>query len=384
MENRVENLVRAIDRLRDFSHNQEDLVAVKDALNSIFLKDATCDNFIYTVNTDKVPFGCITMPKMGADTINNLMVMGDPVRFTNYEIEIDSKMFDYGLTNEDVAAIMLYNIYHLVCDFTPARRVREMIDAWLTNRDTNIVIKDSIQFQAILAFGLYDAINQFTSCLYLPDEVVNDPFLDSLGFENFEEALQKLYREIPGCENEVRRQPKLSMLDWCLRLYTDVDRERVPALHLLDKCKKITASVLYINRMNAVINALNRIDTSLYTESADMYITESKKRVFFAALKYAGLRDLENDLYEFVIRAKNAETEEDVMYALRQINSRLAILDDFIIENPEDPELDRWIALKEQYMVIRDKLAKQKIYNKRNYGIFINYNQLDGLDSEDE
>ena len=384
MENRVENLVRAIDRLRDFSHNQEDLVAVKDALNSIFLKDATCDNFIYTVNTDKVPFGCITMPKMGADTINNLMVMGDPVRFTNYEIEIDSKMFDYGLTNEDVAAIMLYNIYHLVCDFTPARRVREMIDAWLTNRDTNIVIKDSIQFQAILAFGLYDAINQFTSCLYLPDEVVNDPFLDSLGFENFEEALQKLYREIPGCENEVRRQPKLSMLDWCLRLYTDVDRERVPALHLLDKCKKITASVLYINRMNAVINALNRIDTSLYTESADMYITESKKRVFFAALKYAGLRDLENDLYEFVIRAKNAETEEDVMYALRQINSRLAILDDFIIENPEDPELDRWIALKEQYMVIRYKLAKQKIYNKRNYGIFINYNQLDGLDSEDE
>jgi hypothetical protein len=136
--------------------------------------------------------------------------------------------------------------------------------------------------------------------------------------------------------------------------------------------------------MNAVINALNRIDTSLYTESADMYITESKKRGFFAALKYAGLRDLENDLYEFVIRAKNSETEEDVMYALRQINSRLAILDDFIRENPEDPELDRWIALKEQYMAIRDKLAKQKIYNKRNYGIFIDYNALSDLDSEDE
>lgn len=387
MDNRIENLVRAIDRLREFSHSQEDLVAVKDALNGIFLKDATCENFIYTINTDKVPFGCIVMPKMGSDTINNLMIIGDPIRFDSYEIEIDSKMFDYGLTNEDVAAVMLYNIYHLVCDFTPSRRLREMIDSWLANRDTNIVIKDSIQFQAILAFGLYDALNQLTSCLNLPDEVVSDPFLDSLGLENFEEALQKLYREIPGCENEILRQPNLSMLDWCLRLYTDVDRERVPALHLLDKAKKITASVLYINRMNAVINALNRIDTSLYTESANTYITESKKRGFLAALKYAGLRDLENDLYEFVIRAKNAETEEDVMYALRQINSRLSILDDYIREEREngisDNELERWISLKEQYAAIRDKLTKQKIYNKRNYGIFIDYNALDKLDDQD-
>ena len=377
MESRVENLIRAIDRLRDFSHNQADLVAVKDALNSIFLKDAACDNFIYTINTDKIPFGCIAMPKISPDTINNLMVVGDPIRFSSYEIEIDSKMFDYGLTNEDVAAIMLYNIYHLICDFTPCKRLREMIDAWLTNRDTNIVIKDSIQFQAILAFGLYDALNQLTSCLYLPDEVINDIFLDSLGFENFEEALQKLYREIPGCENEITRQPNLTMLDWCLRLYTDVDKERVPALHLLDKAKKITASVLYINRMNAVINALNRIDTSLYTESAQIYITESKKRGFFAALKYSGLRDIENDLYEFVIRAKNAETEEDVFYALKQINARLAILDDFIRENPEDPDIDRWIALKDQYLAIRDKMAKQKVYKHKNYGIFIDYNALD-------
>ncbi len=383
MDNRIENLVRAIDRLREFSHSQEDLVAVKDALNGIFLKDATCENFIYTINTDKVPFGCIVMPKMGSDTINNLMIIGDPIRFDSYEIEIDSKMFDYGLTNEDIVAVMLYNIYHLICDFTPSRRLREMIDSWLANRDTNIVIKDSIQFQAILAFGLYDALNQLTSCLSLPDEVVNDPFLDSLGLENFEEALQKLYREIPGCENEITRQPNLSMLDWCLRLYTDVDKERVPALHLLDKAKKLTASVLYINRINAVINALNRIDTSLYTESAKMYITESRKKGFLASLKYAGLRDLENDLYEFMIRVKNAETEEDVFYALKQMNNRLGLLDDYIRENPDDPDIERWIALKEQYMAIRDKLVKQKSYKHKNFGIFIDYNALDKLDDQD-
>ena len=379
MDNRVEKLVRAIERLRNFSHTQEDLVAVKDALNSIFLSDAKCENFIYTVNTDKVPFGCIVMPKLTPDMISNIFISGGDIRFNSYEIEIDSKMFDYGLSDECVAAVMLYNIYHLICDFTPAKNVREMIDAWLTNRGTNIVIRDSIQFQAILAFGLYDSINQLTSCLYLPDGIVNDPYLDSMELgDYFEEAISKLYKEIPGCDNEVTRQPKLTMLDWVLRLYTDVDKERVPALHLLDKAKKLTASVLYINRMNAVINALNRIDTSLYTEST--IINEGKG--FLASLKYSGLRDIENDLYEFIIRAKNAETEEEVFYALKQINARLAILDDYIRENRDDPDIDRWINLKLQYMEIRDKMAKQRIYNRKNYGIFIDYNQLDNLDRE--
>ena len=385
MDNRVENLIRAIDNLRNFSHNQEDLISVKYALNSIFGKDAKCENFIYTINTDKIPFGCIVMPKMASNTINNLMVVGDNIRFDTYEVEIDSKMFDYGLTNEDVAVIMLYNIYHLICDFTPAIRVREMIDAWLANRGSNIIIKDSIQFQAILAFGLYDAINQLTSCLYLPDDIVNDTFVESLGFTNFESALQKLYREIPGCENEIKRQPKLTMLDWCLRLYSNVDKERVPALHLLDKVKKLTASVLYINRINSVINALNRIDTSLYTESAQMYVTESKRRGFFTALKYAGLKDIENDFYEYVIRVKNAESEDDVFYALKQINARLAILDDFIREEREagtsERELEKWINLKIQYMDIRDKLVKNSNYKKKSaYGIFVDYESLDKLD----
>lgn len=384
MDNRVENLIRAIDNLRNFSHNQEDLISVKYALNSIFGKDAKCENFIYTINTDKIPFGCIVMPKMASNTINNLMVVGDNIRFDTYEVEIDSKMFDYGLTNEDVAVIMLYNIYHLICDFTPAIRVREMIDAWLANRGSNIIIKDSIQFQAILAFGLYDAINQFTSCLYLPDDIVNDAFVESLGFTNFESALQKLYREIPGCENEIKRQPKLTMLDWCLRLYSNVDKERVPALHLLDKVKKLTASVLYINRINSVINALNRIDTSLYTESAQMYITESKKRGFFANLKYSGLIEIENDLYEYIILTKNARTEEDVFYALKGINVRLAILTEYINENRDNPDIDRWINLKMRYLEIRDKLVKNANYKKKSaYGIFIDYNALDKLDSNE-
>jgi hypothetical protein len=383
MDARIDKLTSAIGRLRDFNHTQDDLKNVKLALDNIFLDKAKCRNFVYTVNTDKIPFGIVCMPMFTGEDINNFIILGDPVKFTDYEIEIDSKMFDYGLTDEEIACIMLYNIHHLTSTLTPGNVVRENIDAYLTNSGIHIIVRDSVYYQTILAFGLYDALNQVTSCLNLPNDIVSDPFLESVELEDeFRTAIDKLYAQIPGCDNEVTRQPKLVMLEWAIRVYSNIDTERIPAINLMEKLKTLTASNLYINRANAVINSLNRIDTSIY-ESAQV-LTEAKKRGLLASLKYSGLRDLENDIYEFMIRAKNAETEQEVMYALKQINARLALLDDYIRENPDDPELDRWIALKGQYIDIRDKLAKTKIYNKKNYGLFIDYNKLDELDDEED
>lgn len=385
MDARINNLVSAVRELRDLEITQENVRNIKDCLDKIFMPDASCKNFIYTVNTDKLPFGCIVFPVWKDFNIDDYLITGNSVRISEYEIEIDSKMFDYGLTDEQVVSVMLYNIYHLVKDIVPLNRIREEIDLFFANTVTQLSIKSSIQYRTILTFGLVDALNQMTSCLYLPEEVQSDSFLDNLELYDFKDALEKLYREIPGCENEVTRQPKLSALAWSLRLYNDVSKERLPAICLLNKVKSITASILYINKANAVINALNRIDPDTYIQEAVQEVfTEAKRRGgLFASLKYNGLRDIESDLYEFTIRAKNAETEQDVMYALKQINARLAILDDYIREHPEDPELDRWVGVKMQYIDLRDQLAKKKL-NRHNYGIFIDYNALDKLDDEEE
>lgn len=385
LDNRVEKLVTAIDKLRDYSITQDDLNAVKDSLNSIFRPDADCSNFIYTINTDKLPFGCVVMPTMRNIDINDFFITGIDMKINEYMVEIDSKMFDYGLTNEEVAQVMLFNIFHMVKDYSPMRNVRMAIDDFLIKSTTQLIIKDSVQYKEILKLGLVDALVNVSSCLSLPSDVISDPFLESLGLEDFSEALDKLYKEIPGCENEITRAPKLNMLEWCLRLYCDVEKERIPALHLLEKAKTLTASTLYIAKFNNTINALNRIDTDMVvSESVQTFFNEAKRRGgLLASLKYNGLRDIENDLYEFQIRAKNAETESEVMYALKQINARLAILDDYIRENSDDPEIDRWIAVKMQYIEIRDVLAKKRLH-KRNYGIFVDYDSLDKLDNEED
>lgn len=385
LDNRVEKLVSAIDKLRDYSASQYDLNVVKDALNSIFLPDATCVSFTYTINTDKLPFGCVVMPTMSGIDINDYFIVGTDARLNEYMIEIDSKMFDYGLTNEEISQVMLFNIYHLVKDFAPLRNVRMAIDDFLTKSADQLIVRDSVQYKEILKLGLVDALVNVSSCLSLPSDVLSDPFLESLGLEDFDKALDKLYREIPGCENEASRAPKLNMLEWALRLYCDVEKERIPALHVLDRAKDLTASTLYITKFNNAINALNRIDTDMVVnEAVQTFFNEAKRKGgLLASLKYNGLRDIENDLYEFQIRAKNAETESEVMYALKQINARLAILDNYIRENPDDPEIDRWIAVKIQYMDIRDALAKKRLH-KRNYGIFVDYDALDRLDDENE
>jgi hypothetical protein len=260
-------------------------------------------------------------------------------------------------------------------------RVKEYVDAYMANTGDNVVIKSSLQYQAILALGLCDALVKLTSCLYLPDDVESDAYLDELELLCFKDALNKLYSEIPGCENEALRSPRLTMLEWALRLYNNVEEERIPAIHLMNKLKSITSSVLYTNRMNAVVNALNRIDTDYYVSEATMSLNEANKS-WLQKLRYNGLKDIENDLYEFNIRVKNAESEEDMWYVLKQINSRINILDEYIRDNADsDPDIDRWRNVLMQYHEIRQTLVKNGNYRHKGFGIAIDYEKFERDDN---
>lgn len=379
MDAKIENLISDIGKLRDLTNSKEDVESIRQDLNYI-LPTGKCKEVIYTNNVDKLPFGCIVLPTLADINVNAFLITGDEVTIKEYKCEIDSKMFDYGLTDEEIAQILLFNIFHLISGTRPCEVIREYIDNFFCDENTQLIIRDSVQYKTILSFGIADALCKITSCLYLPDDIDDDAYLESLDFEygSFKSAIDKLYNEIPGCENEATRAPNLSMLNWSLRLYSNVDNERPAALHLLRKAKDITASNLYINRIDAMINSLNRIDTDAYvTEAVNSALNE--KGGLLAYLKYTGLRDLENDLYEFQIRAKNAEGEQEVMYALKQINARLTILADYIRENRDDPDIDHWIEVKAEYEELRDILAKKRLH-KRSYGIFVDYDALDQLD----
>ena len=153
---------------------------------------------------------------------------------------------------------------------------------------------------------------------------------------------------------------------------------RIPAIKTLQKSKSYTGSVLEKKEIDKVIAAIQRIDTDIVQEATDLLESVKKKNSLFRRLKVNGLRSIEDDLYEFRMRAKAAKTEDDAMYTLRQINTRLAILDDYIrYENIDDDERQRYIDIMNQYREVREFLSTKKVYNRKNYGIWYDYDQLD-------
>ena len=130
--------------------------------------------------------------------------------------------------------------------------------------------------------------------------------------------------------------------------------------------------------IDKVIKAIQNIDTDVLGESTELMESVKRKNSSFKRLKVNGLRSIEDDLYEFRMRAKAAKTEDEAMYTLRQINARLAILDDYIrYEDIDEEERQKYVELIMQYKEVREYLSTKKVFNKKNYGIWFDYDQLD-------
>lgn len=382
----LSKLIQAIGNIRQ-EQSPIKLNELLNEINSLFT-NANCVDVLFTKNTDYMPFGIMVTPSFSQDNINSILISGSSVKVNRYFVEIDSKTFTYGLDDEETAAILIYNIYHLTNDFSPVDRLRNAIDSYFASTGTQLNIRTSIQYQKILEFGLIDTLVKFTNCLYTDSDILNDAYLVELGLEDsFTTGIAKLFNKYPEYTNDASRHPMLVILDWCFRLYNDVEHERIPAIKQLERSRELNPSVLYKKMIKKAIDALGLIDNdSMLTESYNMMVmNEGKKQSLYSQIKYNGLRGIEDDFYEFMVRARNAETEEEVMYALKQINVRLSILDDYIRnENLSDEEKKRWTTLYIKYCDIRDEIANKKVYNKKNYGIFFDYNQLDKIYNDED
>ena len=351
---------------------------LKRELNSLFT-EAKCEEIIYTKNTDKLFFGASVTPVLNNDETLEI-VMGDKdFRIKKYFLELDSKLLMIGLTGREFTAILLHEIDHMVINDIPVKRVRENIDKYFQDKDQILDIKASAQYTQLLNFAVKDTLKKVTSLRYKNnEEVLADSFVVMCGYgEDLKTAESKITSNIWSTTVGVK-EPKLVILDWVFRVYTNMKFARIPAIKTLQKSKSYTGSVLEKKEIDKVIAAIQRIDTDLVEEATDLLESAKKKNSLFRRLKVNGLRSIEDDLYEFRMRAKAAKTEDDAMYTLRQINTRLAILDDYIrYENIDDDERQRYIDIMNQYREIREFLSTKKVYNRKNYGIWYDYDQLD-------
>jgi hypothetical protein len=374
----------------DFSEIEAILFSIKNSplpssLNKLkielnkFFKDSTCRDVLYNNNTDGLFFGMCVMPVMSGEEAINVLTGDRTPRIEYYYLELDSKLFNpiLGLTSEQLTAILLHEIGHMVNDTKPLDSVKNSLDIYLDKNKTNLSISDSIHYRELLAFAIKETARKFASIFEKEDEeIIADEFSVRCGYGP---ALEEAYRRIVKSSGKINRNvnSKLLVLDWTLRLYRDIKFQRIGALKTLNKIKSSNPSKLSKREIEVVIRSLNKIDDDALLEASHVMKKSEKSSSLFKQIKQSGMRSLEDDVYEYNMRIRNVEEEDDALLILRQINSRMAIIDDYInTEKLDEYERDRYINLYDKYTLLREELSKKSTYTKKYYGLFMDYSQL--------
>lgn len=372
----------------DFSHMEEVLGEIaagnyshakldelKRELNRFF-KDATCIEVLYTVNNDKVFFGMSVIPNIKGEQVGFILSDDDEVKIDSYYIELDSKLFDplLGLTPDELVAILLHEVGHIVNTREPIEEIRKSVAVYLMDNKEVLQLSDSIHYREILAYGIKNSFRKFASIFEKKDdEILADEFCIAYGYgPSLDSAFEKLIRNASLINRHV--DDKLVVLTWTLRLYRDVKHRRIAARRQMKRTMSLTASRLEKKEMQNVINRLDRIDDDALIESANIrdFLSDRAKKQ-----SYKSVRDFENELYEFQLRVKQCNDEDEAYTLVRQLNLRMAVIDDYANSNKQmdTSTRERYFAVYDRYAKLREELAKKDIYG--NYSsLYVKYPEI--------
>lgn len=348
------------------------------ALNEI-ISDKECVEVIFTHNTDKMLFGVLVNPTISDSDLLKIIFSTEDVTLLRYAVEIDSKVFETANLEPNELAAYLVEEVSSVMSSNAITKVRELLDILLADKNDSIDIKQSINYNQILNFGIKSCLYKMNGLIYKPaEEIAENKYASGLEIEDFVySAASKLRSSVYG-DDAVPQAPKLSELEWCLMTYKDVATNYNMNSLTIDSAIKCTASVLVKNEMLKTLKAINRALSEVVAEAS---ILEAKGMSIFAVMKKNGLRGIEDDLYEYKIRVKTCDNEEDAMYILRQINTRISLLEDYLsnTEGLSDTEIKRWTADIEAFQILRAELGKKSISKTKYYGVYVDYDSLDKM-----
>lgn len=347
------------------NHSSSDLTKLKNELNKFFIK-ARCKEILYTVNTDKLFFGMRVYPVFDGNKAIEMLGDNKTSPFEEYYVELDSKLFDPMLTlnKKEKTAILLHEIGHIVYDTSTIDEVRSQIDMYFAKNGDYIDINSSKGYKELIGYALKDAVVKVGSLFtkFGNAELVADSFVVSCGYgPDLESAMRKIVSSSTYMAKNV--DDRFITLSWVLRLRSEFSIRRIPAVKILNKAKQLTASKLEQREIAYATNILNRTDLGInegFIE--DIRARFSKK---FNDFKVKGIRSIKNDIYEFNLRLRTAESAEDLMYIIRHVNTDISILQDYITEDISEEERQSVNDALAELYDIRQRAAKEQTVRDR-------------------
>ena len=369
--------------------NMSNLADLRTIINSIF-DENKCLDVLYTLNTDKQFFGIRINPAMSASDATVILSTDEKVRLVNYQIEFDSKLFDIGLSGDELVAITIYEIASMMDNTEIFDNLRALIDCNVVTNDDVISIRDSVNYAQLIIFAIKDTMYKLSSMIFKdePEDLLANPATAATETgESLLSAREKIISSISGL-GDTFRTPKPVILEWMFLMYRDMKINSGIISDTLNDAKAFTASRLEIAEIDKTLDAVNRIDNSIIeSKNIDLNHFFEKKHLsslneisLFRSLKKNGLRGIENELYEYTMRVKNCTDPDDAYLVMRGINNRLGVLEDYIYsEQLTDSDRRHWEEVAQAYRDLRVVLSKKKLEGKQ-YGLFFDYNKLDELD----
>lgn len=352
---------------------------------NMFFKGSKCNGVLYTTNTDKSFFGLCVMPRISENDIYDILLNDQfdyseehNAKVESYFVELDSKLFDplLALSNKQILAMILHDVGALVNSSSAIDIAKAEIDVYLDKTDSVIRRASTINYATLLTFGFKDLLWKTTSVMFKDhSKLLADDFLINLGFGiELEEAIKKLkdYGYISFLNGG--RKDVSTIIAWCLSVYNDILTNRIITIRGLKKSISYTAIRLVKREIERVITALSRIDDASLLEAGPIDFISKKYRDITGSFKYSALRDYENDLYEYQLKLRNIEDEQDALLMLHSINTRMSIIDSVLRDDDIDDKLrNKYSIIYNKFDKLREQLSRKELL-KRNYNrIYINY-----------
>lgn len=348
--------------------NKIELNKIKDCLNKIF-PDSKCVDVIYTVNTDKMFFGIVTLPILSPNEILNIMTSDEDSKIATYKVELDSKLFcdTIDLSVDEITALIVHEVARLVNDYYPINNARYLIDKAVLDYGITLKMSEYVPYIEIIGYGIKEAARRSVS-------IFENNYLVPYYLDETYELTDSLRRAITKLENkgnlwDTEVDNKSIIVKWVVRLYTDILKYRIMSLHTLEKGIQLTGSVLVVNEMKNMVKKLRRIDDySLMQEASSIinFFNDSKKANLSALdrFKANGIKNYYDDFYEIQFEVNNMDNDRGTAVALlHKINSRMSVIDDYISTEPElNLQTKKRLAdLYYKYDELRGNIASQKL-----------------------
>ena len=387
----IEYLIKSIGYLYEAKNEPHPTYNDVNALNYLqeelnkAIPDFRCDKIIYTDNFDKNFFGIFVYPNIHPSTLICKLMAGlssdsncsfEPFKVDSYTLEIDGKLLrDFNLSYYQIAAIIIQEICSMNST-DPYCRLRNTIDNYICMNNSHIDIKSIKKWGEIFSMAMKITLHNITSLFTR---------FDFLPFDNMSDIVKNdFYNSFMDAWNILKSAGKIEsintntiILSWFFQNYRDFDNSR--DVEFLFRYAMRTESSTIIKELTKVsllsitnffVNGEERYYNDIITES-------SKKRGLIYQMKRNGLKSIEEDLFEYNMRLRNVETQDDAILLMRQINSRMSILEEYLEEEDMDEkDRERWESCYRKYLELREALSKKTVYNKKMYGLFVDYNAL--------